>query len=123
MSRIERGLGEHVVVEGSHEVYLDGDGTPRQGVTVAVSPEQIEQYRQGYRCIRCHGVQSEPFPEVCEAEDRTGTWRCGFPMRTHQLARYEAEHRVQRYGPTPLDEEERERERWKPRGQSGIWLP
>lgn len=125
MARIARGLGAETIVEGSNEVYVDPDGTPRQGVMIAGSPELIEEYRSGYRCLRCHGAQSEPFPEVCEVRDiRGGDWRCGFRIRDNQLRYLEAEFRgSHRYGPTPdhLLEDEREREAWTKR--SGIWVP
>lgn len=126
MARFERGLGADTIVENSHEVFVDGHGVARSGVNIAGSPELIEQYRQGYRCLVCHHVQTEAFPEVCEAADRSpgGTWRCGFRIRDEQVRRLELEHQGEhRYGPSPLDghEEQWERDDWTPK--TGIWVP
>lgn len=125
MSRLEPGLGEGVVVEQSNEVYVV-DGEMRSGVNVAMSAESFEQYRSGYRCLRCHGVQDEAFPEVCKVRDLTGTWKCGFKIREDQLRYLEAEHRgSQWYGPSPDDRDawgdQDERENFQKR--TGIWLP
>lgn len=121
---IERGLGADVVVEDSNEVWKDSEGTLRRGVNIATSAEKLEEYRQGYRCLRCHGVQDEPFPEVCKARDtKGGSWRCGYQMRSDQTRDFGNEHRGEfRFGPSPLDFDY-EQEDWKPRGGSRIWLP
>lgn len=127
MARFDRGLGAETIVENSHEVFVDGEGNARSGVNIAGSQDLFEQYRSGYRCLRCHGVQSEPFPEVCETRDLSpgGTWRCGFTMRSDQLRFLEAEFQGEhRYGPTPLSEmeEQWEQDDWvKPTGR--IWVP
>lgn len=42
------------------------DGRWVTDVMLQVPLDYIEQYRQGYRCLRCHHAQSQPFPEVCE---------------------------------------------------------
>jgi hypothetical protein len=101
------------------------DGELRVAPEVISDRETIEQYRQGYRCLACHGVQDEPFPEVCKSRDvKGGTWACGYRMRDDQARRFEAEYGGEGYwGPTPLDvfEEEREREAWVPK--DGIYLP
>lgn len=117
---IDRGMPD-AVVEGSNEIMVVG-GEPRQGTNVAISKDEFEQYRLGYRCRVCHGVQSVPFPEVCETKDVTGSgWRCGYRMRDMQLADLERHHRGERrYGPSEVDADY-EQEAWRPR--SGIWLP
>lgn len=117
---IDRGMPD-AVVEGSNEVMLVG-GEFRQGTNVAISRDEFEQYRLGYRCRVCHGVQSEPFPEVCETRDTTGSgWRCGYRMRAMQLADLERHHRGERwYGPSP-DDHDYEQEMWVPK--NGILVP
>jgi hypothetical protein len=125
MARFERGIPD-AIVENSNEVYIDEEGVPRSGVNLAVSAEVVEQYRQGYRCLKCQHVNSEPFPEVCEARDVSpgGRWRCGFRMREQQMQLFELQFQGEKYyGPTPLDpyREQWEREDWKPK--TGIWLP
>lgn len=126
MARFERGFPAETIFENSREVYIDEQGVPRSGINIAGSAELVEQYRQGYRCLRCHHVQSVAFPEECEARDKTvgGTWKCGFRMRDDQIRFLEAEHQGEhRYGPTPLSafDDEREREAWVPK--TGIYLP
>lgn len=124
MSRINPSLGE-VIFEDSNEVYVSG-GQPRRGVNVVVGEDVVEQYRTGYRCLRCHGIQDEPFPEVCKARDLTGTWRCGFEMRDNQIRFLENEHRGSEwYGPSPdlrdVWDDQDERENFQKR--TGIWVP
>lgn len=121
MSRIEKGLGPETIVEPGNQVFVV-DGGPRQSANVVVSPERFEEYRTGYRCLRCHEVQDEPFPAVCRAHFRwaDGEWRCGYEMRREQLAHLEAETTEQRYGPSP-DDFDYEQELWEPK--TGIYLP
>lgn len=126
MARFERGFGPETIVENSNEVFVDGKGVARSGVNIAGSKDLFEQYRSGYRCLRCHHVQEEAFPEVCEMRDTSpgGTWRCGFRIRDDQLRMLEVEYQGEhRYGPTPLSEmeEQWEEDDWKPK--TGIWLP
>lgn len=88
---------------------------------IAMSPEQFQEYREGRRCLKCHGKQSEAMPAVCETRDLSGSWRCGFRIRDDQLRFLEHEFRgEQQYGPTS-DDLDVEREAWSPR--TGIWLP
>lgn len=114
--RIEPGLGE-TIVEGARTGSLV-NGVPRQDVNLVVSEEIFQQYRQGYRCLKCYGVQSQPFPEECEEPF------CSFGIKENQLRYLEAEFQGEEfYGPTPDDvlDEEREREQWTKR--SGIYVP
>lgn len=114
---IERGLGSDVVVEDSNEVWPG----QRRGVNIATSEEKLEEYRLGYRCLRCHGVQGEAFPEVCQVRDLTGDWRCGYEIRKNQIRDFTNEHRGEhRFGPTPLDFDY-EQENFTKR--TGIWVP
>ena len=102
------------IVEDAPERWVI-NGQPRRGVNIAVTDEQFEQYRQGYRCIRCHGVQPEPFPAECVEPF------CKFRIKDDQIRFLESEFRGEhRYGPSPV-EVDHEKEDWKPR--SGIWLP
>jgi hypothetical protein len=78
MTRIEPGMPDAVVLNDD-KLYAWGDGTLRRGSNILLPKETIEQYRQGYRCIRCHGVQDEPFPRECQQPF------CRFPMRDRQL--------------------------------------
>lgn len=119
---IERGMKD-VIVENSNEIMVV-DGERRVGVNVAVSKEIFEQYRQGLRCLRCQGVQDEPFPKVCNQHFKWagGEWKCGFKIKDDQLRYLENEHQGEKhYGPSELDDIDFEREDWKPR--SGIWVP
>jgi hypothetical protein len=52
-------------------VELTPDG-PRQGVRMAFCDDDIEMFRQGYKCIDCLELLDEPFPESC--------FVCGFPV-------------------------------------------
>jgi hypothetical protein len=116
---IERGLGPNVIVDNSNRVRQI-DGELRVDPQVVISREQFEEYRLGYRCLRCHGVQSKPMPEVCEVRDLTGTWRCGYRIKDDQLRHLEQETDEQWYGPSP-DDYDYEQENWMPK--SGIYVP
>ncbi len=118
---IDPGLGDETIIENHPSVWVV-DGEPRSGVNVVVSEDRWHEFRSGYRCLRCYGVQDEAFPEVCKARDLTGSWRCGFRMRDDQLRFLENETTTQRYGPSP-DDDDYERENFKPSGDSRIWLP
>lgn len=113
---IDPGMGE-VIVEDAPEVWRI-NGRLVGGANIAVSDEVFDQFRHGYRCLRCYGVQPEAFPDECVEPF------CRFPIRADQLRYLEAEHRgEQRYGPSPIDDaaEEVERQTWTPK--TGIWLP
>jgi hypothetical protein len=116
MTRIEPGLGGQVTVRHSNEVYIDSNGRKRVGVHMTVTPEIMEQFRAGYRCIACKvGVQSEPFPERC-----VEPW-CRFPMRRDQSARFAYEHRGEETLWPDREAADVERETWEAR--NGFWLP
>jgi hypothetical protein len=111
-----------MIVESAPEVY-EVNGREVLGINKVVPAEIFEQYRQGYRCLRCdHAPQEEPLPKHCIEP------YCRYEMRKYQLQDLEFQDRgSQRYGPTPLDEiddmygDEREREHWHPK--TGIWVP
>lgn len=94
-----------------------------------VSAEVAEQYRQGYRCMNCEAVQSQPFPEVCEEvyKDRPhpepcmcGQCRCGYSIRDQQPADFAREFAGEE-SLWPHPEIDRERERFERR--TGLRLP
>jgi len=56
------------------------DGRRMVETDMCLPPEYVEQYRQGYRCIMCHGgPQPEAFPKECFEPF------CDFPMRERQV--------------------------------------
>jgi hypothetical protein len=123
---IDPGFPEGTIIEHSNRVVKDTtDGTHRVEPEVIGSPEFIDQYQSGYRCLVCHGVQDEPFPKVCKHRDVTDPdgWKCGYEMRARQAADFAATRGEGYWGPTPLDalDDERERENWKP--ATSILLP
>lgn len=119
MTRINPGMPDTIVERTPSERWTI-NGRTTAGVNMVVSPEVFEQYRTGYRCLRCHAVQDEPFPEVCiEASHPDGI--CRYPIRERQAAELAKEHRgEERYGPSPLEFDD-ERDEWAER--NGIWLP
>jgi hypothetical protein len=62
-------------------VEMTPDG-PREGLRVAFCAEDIEMFRQGYKCIECWEPLESAFPETCPME-----W-CGFPIRAEQSATF-----------------------------------
>ena len=125
MARPKPGFPPGTIFENSNRVYRDSEGRLMVAAEVITDRDTVEQYRQGYRCLACHGIQDEPFPEVCKVKDvKGGSWACGYRMRGDQARRFEAEYGGEGYwGPTPLSvfDEEREREAWTPKTQ--ILLP
>jgi hypothetical protein len=98
------------VIRSNREVYGD-----RLGIDVTVTPEILEQFRTGYRCMApgCWTVQDEPFPEVCKEVFKDGGG-CGFEMR-----KYQAEYFAKQFeGETNLWPENEPME-----NSSGMWLP
>jgi hypothetical protein len=115
VTRIEPGLGGRAVVRNSNEVYVDSDGRQRVGIHITVTPDVVEQFRTGYRCIACKvGVQDEPFPENC-----VEPW-CRFPMKRDQAERFAYEFRGYETLWPDREEADVEREKYEKRG---IWLP
>lgn len=56
------------------------DGRVYQGLRVAMSDEDVEAMRQGYKCINCWENLDEAFPKSCPL--------CTFPMRAEQAERF-----------------------------------
>ena len=120
MTRVDPGL-PGATVRHSNELFVEDDGKIRVGTKITMSPEQFEVYRQGYKCMCCHSVQSEPFPEVCETVWRDTGERCGFPMRREQMRRLEYEFQGEEtLWPDFEDDDERARYDLK---SKGVWLP
>ena len=117
MSRLHPGL-PGAIITSSNEVYRDPDGTLRLGHHLILTSEQFEEYRQGYRCLACHTVQDEPFPEVCKEVYKDGGG-CGYRMRDDQLRRIEFEFR----GVEDLWHRDEEAERASRLEDAGLWLP
>lgn len=110
-------------VRHSNEVFVESDGQKRVGVKITVSPDIFEQYRLGYRCLVCHGIQDEPFPVVCQQvyKDRPhpepcmcGHCRCGFRMRAKQMERLTFEFRGEENLWPTREEDDDERRVWLP---------
>jgi len=121
MTRIEPGMPE-AVVRNSDELFVDSrDGELYLGTNITVTPEVFRQYVEGYRCISCHAVQSQAFPEVCEEVYKDGGG-CGFRMRERQSERVQQEFKGEDilWPERPVDEE---RMGWRPANGSRIWLP
>lgn len=102
MSRIDPGM-PNAVLRQSREVYGD-----RLGVHLTVDPETFEQFRTGYRCLKCYAAQDSAFPERCIE------WYCRFPIREKQADLIHFEYR---------GEEELWPDREPMDNPSGMWLP
>ena len=102
MARLNPGL-PGAVVRPSREVYGD-----RLGVHLTVDKEVFEQFRTGYRCLKCYAAQDEPFPEKCIE------WYCGFRMRDLQGDLIHQEYK---------GEEELWPDREPAENPGGLWLP
>lgn len=118
MTRIQPGIPQMVVLT-SDRATQDADGTWRRENDFVVPPETIEQFRQGYRCMECLAVQSQPFPAACEEVYKDGGG-CGYPIRTEQPERFARDFEgVTDLFPEPAPRDV-ERERYEARG---LWLP
>lgn len=121
MTRIHAGL-PGARVEASNELYADG----RLGTKITVTPETLEQFRTGYRCMWCMAAQQEPFPERCIEP------YCLAPIRLKQMERFEFEFRGENdpwlERETPLEGEPADPEfvewAWRKRARDlGVVLP
>lgn len=63
---------------GVTEAYPDGRMMP--GLNIAAQDEDVEQVRQGYRCIRCWEPLDNAWPKQCPL--------CGFPIAEHQAEHF-----------------------------------
>jgi hypothetical protein len=119
MSRISQGMPE-VVIRSSRELYADRDGDLHLGVHLTLTPERFAEYRDGYRCLRCHTAQDEAFPVVCKETYKDGGG-CGFRMRAEQADLMRREFRGHEVLWPEQEGDDEERLAWKP--GTGIWLP
>ncbi len=117
------GLPGAVMRESPEARFVPGEGWHRP-MDLILAPEQFEQYRTGYRCPRCHSVQSQAFPEECETVWRDTGEKCGFRIKDDLHKWLEFEFRGEEtLWPDREDaiNDDREREDWTP--ATGIWLP
>lgn len=123
MTRIEPGMPQ-AVIRDSDMVTLESDGRLHIIPNITVPPEVFDQYREGYRCLRCQGVQEEAFPERCIEGARFNA--CAVPGG-YEMRRLQSEDLANEFKGEdvlwPDMPEDEERAAWKPRGQSGIWVP
>src|SRR5207253_9053621 len=96
----------------------------REGVRAAFCDEDIEMFRQGYKCIDCWELLDAAFPDEC--------FVCGF-----EVEKYHADLFAQRFGGlralgSRINEDEElermarqrdERERREGLKTKGIWVP
>ena len=106
-------------------IYRQRDGRLQAGVNWILTPERIEEIRQGYVCLNCQ----EPFhllgafPEECPV--------CGFRVREQQVSELAKDMREDEHvGEAESDSErdarwawERSKNRWKRTGGKGILVP
>ncbi len=64
-----------VVETDPNFVEITPDG-PREGIRMAFCDDDIEMFRQGYKCIDCLELLDQAFPESC--------FVCGFPVKEEQ---------------------------------------
>lgn len=81
MTRISAGM-PGAVVQNSTEAYKDADGELRHGLHVTLPAENVEEIRQGYRCIMCFAAQPTEAPEECCEP------YCRYPIRERQQAEF-----------------------------------
>ena len=80
-----------IVVQEDHGVLeAFGDGRMMPGLNIAAQDEDVEQVRQGYRCIRCWEPLDNAWPKACPL--------CGFPVASHQAEHFERVYKG--YDPT-----------------------
>ena len=125
MTRAAPGLSGAVVQRSAEATVVDGQ--LREATKITMPPELFEQYRQGYRCPKCHSLQSVAFPEECETVWRDTNERCGFKIK-RDLGRWiEAEFKGEEELWPGRDQQEEayaeqdERDDWT--AKAGIWLP
>ena len=106
-------------------VYRQRDGRLQAGVNWILTPDRIEEIRQGYVCLNCqeplHSLGA--FPEECPV--------CGFRVRELQTAELAKDMREDEYvGEDETDSErearwawEKSHNRWKRVGGKGILVP
>lgn len=111
------------VVEADPYHYEVTDEGPREGVRMAFCDEDIEMFRQGYKCIDCLEPLDTAFPEVCPV--------CEFPIRESQAAMFADRFAGKRKVGSRINEDEEldrlERQRFDrdkiERANARIWVP
>lgn len=83
-----------IVIQENHGV-MEVHETPQgkrllPGLDIAASVEDVEEMRQGYRCINCWEPQSEGWPRAC--------FLCGYPIGSRQGEEFA--RRYKGYDPT-----------------------
>ena len=106
-------------------VYRQRDGRLQAGVNWILTPDRIEEIRQGYVCLNCQEPlhQLGAFPEECPV--------CGFKVRELQVSELAKDMREDEYvGEAETDSErearwawEKSHNRWKRVGGKGILVP
>lgn len=102
------------------------NGQLREGARVTVCDDDVEMFRQGYKCINCLEVDliESAFPKQCPL--------CGFPMRDRQMEWFEERFAGWRPMGSQIDWDEEadrlerqrfERERRQGLRSQGIWVP
>lgn len=103
------------------------DGREFLDANIIIDEDSIEQMRVGYKCIRCHEPQSEPFPVRCESTLPDGVTRwCNFPIREKQPAEFAAMYKGEVHVGSRVslaDEVERMTEMDEYEARTGITLP
>lgn len=105
-------------------IYRQKDGRLQAGANWILTPDRIEEIRQGYVCLNCQEPlhQLGAFPEECPV--------CGFRVRELQTAELAKDMREDEYvGEEPDSEREarwaweKSHNRWKRVGGKGILVP
>lgn len=115
----------HVPVVEADPDYAERtpDGV-RGGIRAAFCDDDIEMFRQGFKCLDCWELLPDSFPESC--------FVCGFPVRDLQAEMFEKRFAGSREVGSRIndgDELERlalqreERERREGRTSGGVYLP
>ncbi len=78
------------VAPSETDLVMLPDGRLFRDADVTIPPDQIEQIRVGYRCVRCLEPQSVAFPEICESvlPDGVTPW-CSYPIKEKQTEEFE----------------------------------
>lgn len=71
---------KRVLVESDPDYAQLLDGRLVEGLRVAMSDEDVEAMRQGYKCINCWENLDNAFPKECPL--------CSFPMKTDQAEHF-----------------------------------
>jgi hypothetical protein len=113
---------EPVIEADPYFVEMTADG-PREGVRMAFCGEDIEMFREGYKCLDCLELLPAAFPDEC--------FLCGFPVRAEQSRLFAERFAGSRAVGSRINEDEElerlarqryEREKLEHKN-SRIWVP